>query len=642
MPGAWEVGRFGWINLLFKMNFIGRESELNALSQGLAPSGTMRAAYISGEQGMGKSSLLNIVGQNLLRREQSVLWLCPKLCSELSPAGWASQLARDLQGGALLAQSAVNQFAQEIGRELAVLPHSIDSASAGMDTKLFEKVSEALVGGLESLMQSNDEVLFTPIFVFDDFDTYNPFLRSWIESDLNEKLRSSKNFQKSRFLFAGRKSLSDEKAFFDKFGMEQVHEFHLQGLSPALCLQLFKQHSNENIPSTEIQKKTRGNPSKVLNLASKPVILDKPKTEKMSESNTSVSKALKNFSEEEWNHLLKAAYPDRINRYALEFFCSPRDAAYCYNWIKRNRKIAKVEPDGDVILDPEIREEIKRVHAENNSTQAEEWETLSCVLNAFMGIFPNPNQHWIPVNLQLFNCFNRRLCQQIFDEANYEEIDGFLEEYQDFFTLNDKQFKMLDDVRLITSRFVEIGGVQPRDGLVEEIKIKWEEDQRIAEEQRVAMEQERLNLVTEGEQAKKQIETLGELKEKLMEDFRKPKSMKSKRVYSVSSSPVLIVLGIITIGSSLYADSIGSYYAAAGLLLTLLGFFWPNVDVKKPKMAGGASGPNLAIETQQRSLEHRISGLKNRVTSMTGSIQRITSELDRVNSGVSEPYVLEE
>ena len=148
----------------------------------------------------------------------------------------ASQLARDLQGGALLAQSAVNQFAQVIGRELAVLPHSIDSESAGMDTKLFEKVSEALVGGLESLMQSNDEVLFTPIFVFDDFDTYNPFLRSWIESDLNEKLRSSKNFQKSRFLFAGRKSLSDEKAFFDKFGMEQVHEFDLQReVSPALC-----------------------------------------------------------------------------------------------------------------------------------------------------------------------------------------------------------------------------------------------------------------------------------------------------------------------------------------------------------------------------------------------------------------------
>ena len=40
----------------FKMNFIGRESELNTLSQGLAPSGTMRAAYISGEQGMGSQA----------------------------------------------------------------------------------------------------------------------------------------------------------------------------------------------------------------------------------------------------------------------------------------------------------------------------------------------------------------------------------------------------------------------------------------------------------------------------------------------------------------------------------------------------------------------------------------------------------
>ena len=74
----------------------------------------------------------------------------------------------------------------------------------------------------------------------------------------------------------------------------------------------------------------------------------------------------------------------------------------------------------------------------------------------------------------------------------------------------------------------------------------------------------------------------------------------------------------------------------------MLGFFWPNVEVKKPARGKGASGPNLAIETQQRSLEHRIVGLKNRVSSMTGSIQRISSELDEVNSGISEPYVMDE
>ena len=57
---------------------------------------------------------------------------------------------------------------------------------------------------------------------------------------------------------------------------------------------------------------------------------------------------------------------------------------------------------------------------------------------------------------------------------------------------------------------------------------------------------------------------------------------------------------------------------------------------------GGANGPKLAIETQQRSLDHRIVGLKNRVGSMSGSIKRISSELDRVNNEVSEPYIIAE
>ena len=142
---------------------------------------------------------------------------------------------------------------------------------------------------------------------------------------------------------------------------------------------------------------------------------------------------------------------------------------------------------------------------------------------------------------------------------------------------------------------------------------------------------------------KNQIKSLDELKEKLVGDFRKPRSIQAKREYSVGSSPLLIALGVITIGASLFSESIGSYYAAAGIILTLLGFFWPSVDVKKIAKGGSASnGPNLAIETQQRSLDHRIVGLKNRVGSMSGSIKRISSELDRVNTDVSEPYIIVE
>ena len=157
------------------------------------------------------------------------------------------------------------------------------------------------------------------------------------------------------------------------------------------------------------------------------------------------------------------------------------------------------------------------------------------------------------------------------------------------------------------------------------------------------MEQEKATLLTEEEEAKNQIKSLDELKEKLVGDFRKPQKTKAKREYSVGSSPLLIALGVVTIGASLFSDSIGSYYAAAGLILTLLGFFWPSVEIKKASSKGSSTnGPNLAIETQQRSLDHRIVGLKNRVGSMSGSIKRISSELDRVNTDVSEPYIIVE
>jgi hypothetical protein len=461
--------------------------------------------------------------------------------------------------------------------------------------------------------------------------------------ELNQALRASQSFKKTRFLFTARTLNLELVEFIESFGIEKTHDFPLKPLSAALSFQLFKQHSKDKLSADEVLKRTGGIPAKILNLASKRITVDKNKNLKMNDSKNSPSSIFRTLSEEQQLHLVRSVYPDRVNRYSLEFFCSPREAAFCYNWIKQSPKLSTVAPDGDVILDQEFRDEIKKIHAEQNPQEAELWETLSCVLNAFMGIFPNPNDHWIPVNLQLFHCFNRKLCSQLFDEPDYEEIDRFLDEYEDAFTINDKQFKMHDDVKLITSRFTEIGGGQPREGLQEKIQERWELDQKIAEEKRLAMEQEKINLLTEEEDAKQQIKSLDELKEKLISDFRKPKNLQAKREYSVGTSPLLIVLGVVTIGASLFSDSIGSYYAAAGILLTLLGFFWPSVEVKKPAMAGGgANGPKLAIETQQRSLDHRIVGLKNRVGSMSGSIKRISSELDRINNEVSEPYIIAE
>ena len=157
------------------------------------------------------------------------------------------------------------------------------------------------------------------------------------------------------------------------------------------------------------------------------------------------------FNEKQWQYLYRAAYPDRVNRYTLEFFTDPREAAFCYNWLKRSPKLTTVQTDGDLILDSEFRKEVQKKHSELNPEEAENWEAFAFVLNAFMSIFPNPDSHWIPVNLQLFHCFNKKLLRKLFNESSLEEIIQFLEDYEHLFVTSDQQYKLDDDAKLIAS-----------------------------------------------------------------------------------------------------------------------------------------------------------------------------------------------
>ena len=116
--------------------------------------------------------------------------------------------------------------------------------------------------------------------------------------------------------------------------------------------------------------------------------------------------------------------------------------------------------------------------------------------------------------------------------------------------------------------------------------------------------------------------------------------LKPKKVYSFTTSFLLIVLGLGTVGISLFSDSFGVYHSACGLALSLFGFFWPIVEIKKPKAESSGAKPNLAIETQHRSLDHRIRGLANRATSINHMLKQIEEDLNVIDRGLDEPYLL--
>jgi hypothetical protein len=88
------------------------------------------------------------------------------------------------------------------------------------------------------------------------------------------------------------------------------------------------------------------------------------------------------------------------------------------------------------------------------------------------------------------------------------------------------------------------------------------------------------------------------------------------------------------------SDNLGSYHAACGLVVTIFGFFWPNVETRNAVRSGAAgSSTNLAIETQRRSLDHRINGLLNRANSVAINLENLSTESKDLDDSSVEPYL---
>ena len=76
------------------------------------------------------------------------------------------------------------------------------------------------------------------------------------------------------------------------------------------------------------------------------------------------------------------------------------------------------------------------------------------------------------------------------------------------------------------------------------------------------------------------------------------------------------------------------------MAVTIFGFFWPNVEIRNINPDGSVSVSNLAVETQQRSLEHRINGLLSRANSIALSLENLCKESQELDEGSAEPYII--
>jgi hypothetical protein len=582
-----------------------KKTNLDDITRDLGPNGTSRVVVLVGEDHNSCSNTIKYLGHSIVGLNPRSFFAYIDAEKTVSPTDWCSQFARNLKTGTSLLEDDMFSFALSVGETIGSSAPTLDGTKSSSGNGK-NGLADSLVEHFDQLisMRTEDKGLPDILVAISGLHELSDSVRKWLIDDLNHALRKSSNFKKCRFLFSTNKQTEAIESFFNQFGFEKVH---------------YKQIDED--PKNSLPKS------------------DSSKLLESDMISSSVADSLKNFSESDLGFLKLCSYPHRISKYTLEHFTSSRDAALAFNWLSRQKKLHIRHESGDLLLEESLKTALRLLHAEQDPSEAEQWSIYASVLDAFHALFPVDSSHWIPLNLQLLQSFDKQMIQNLFNEDQVSELLNLLELTPEVFTEIDSRYSLNDEAKTVTRRYMEISGRSASPELENAIRDLWLKDADKYNSRKLILDEEKDNISTEIEDTLKQVAGIKEARDQLIENFRNPKKNKAEKVYTFTTSRLLIVVGFTTVGASLLSESIGSYHAACGLALSLFGFFWPNVETKRPAFAGNGSSPNLAIETQQRSLNHRLGSLSNRVQVMQGNLNTVKKQLAKLGDSPPLPYL---
>ena len=612
---------------------IGRKKELSFLKKGLGRSGSLRCAFINGDQGIGKTTLLENLCSHLIAKGNHLMISANGRDCKNSDELLTHFIRNLLSSEHLDIGKALNQFARKITINLKSPEVQANTGDPSSPSDYFINKLTKL---LDDSSLSNQQV--TPILIIEDLDSLEGDQLNWLSGEFNQALRKSVRFKNCRFVFSSTKKITHCRKFFNDFGFERPVDLKLHGLSLLETEELIQFHEFGKVSAEDLLEISKGNPALALKYLQNGFIMNNNGKD-MEVTTKDTEFDLSKLSEKELEFLIYASYPAKINRYNLEHFCTPKLAAFTYNWLKRTPSVCQELPHGDIELNNSIKQQMRAFHLEQEPGKAEEMATLASVLDLFYEKFPDTESHWIPVNMTAFNSFSKNLCRKVFVEFEYEQIFHFLKIHEDAFEQRDKLYSLNDETRQLVTRYMELSGMETQGGLHELIEKAWEEDQVAFQQRKATIETEKANLDNEFAEIKSQVSHFQGLKQNIEDGGKNPQQNKSRRIVTFNMSTALVVFGLIIVGACLLSDMLGAYHAACGLAVTIFGFFWPNVEVRKINPDGAISTSNLAVETQQRSLDHRINGLLSRANSIAINLENLGKEQAGLEEGSAEPYL---
>jgi hypothetical protein len=619
-----------------------KNTELADIRSGLNHKGKVRTAVLLGRKKGKVDEVITDLGNSVLQANPSAFWIYLDSAKTFTPYDWCSQFARNLRTNKGVPLANLAKFALTTGKSLSPFKQ-VDNENPP-EPSAGTAIANELVKNFEDLTQSGTNGSSAPhiVLAIKNLSDYSGEMLSWLSDSLNPAFRKSKFFKGCRFVFSTQHVSDQEKNFFNSFGFEKVNLVELEQVK---------------VPKAKVTSKEEGEAKDILSTPKSPkdssTNLPLPKSLKKNDLSSSLNnvttfttnmdiqdaeKLLSSYSEIEKEYLFLSSYPTRVSRYTLEHFESARQAALTYNWLSRARSLHSTHSSKDLLLDDEVRTAARTLHSSVSPERSAQWSTLASVLDAFHGLFPLDSIHWVAINLQLLDSFDSRIIRNLFDAGHIDSVLRFVDDYKDLIVEKDSRFSLSEEAKIVTRRYMELSEKTCLAGFKDRARSLWIKDQEQHKTKMAQMEVEKNNVTSEIKDTLNQVASLKDLKDNLADDFRNPGGKKAEKIYSFTTSRALIVIGIGAVGASLLSESIGSYHAASGLALTLFGFFWPNVELKREAVTAAGPRSNLAIETQHRSLNHRIGSLCNRVQVMKTNLNAIDQKLLKLGS-TPPPYL---
>ncbi|MFP6901893.1 MAG: hypothetical protein VCA36_13180, partial [Opitutales bacterium] len=415
----------------------------------------------------------------------------------------------------------------------------------------------------------------------------------------------------------------------------------LAPLTEEECGELARKRGINTISGSELFARTKGIPSHVEDELEMHAVTREPLP-----AGSDVASLPEGLSDQQTQWVARAACLNSLTVEGLSLFYDRKEAIEAFNWLRYSSNLTHRLPGRTIGLNPNSRQAALDWFRKSDPSGAQAAMNRAERLADFQARIPTEDERRMLLLLSHFLFFDVDVLKAVVGEKA-EEYMAFIKKRPEWFVQTTYNYQMLPEYRDICQRFHDLIGVSSMDQETrQKILACWERKKQTNTQKQNLLRSEESKLHEELASVDHQAKSLESAREQILnpveESFVASRGKKRRQV-KIGTSFGFLTLGIVVLGLSLgMRDLFSVYHAAAGIFLTMAGFFWPIVVHEAPA-AISASGMNqFAVETQQRVLQFRLNGLDTRRAKLKTSLGGVHREARGLEEILEEPYLRED